>query len=166
MDNLNDFKIMLTALITALMGLMGWQGVLLLAWVVLMLVDYISGTWAAKRLGNWSSAAARDGVMHKGGMVLVVLAAGLTDLVLGAAWEHLGLLDFQWPWLVLALVLMWYCLTEVGSILENAGKMGAPVPEWFAATLDAGLHIVDQKGEQIADKIAEDKREQEGIEHG
>lgn len=166
MDNLNDFKIMLTAGITALMGLMGWQGVLLLAWVVLMLVDYISGTWAAKRLGNWSSAAARDGVMHKGGMVLVVLAAGLTDLVLGAAWEHLGLLDFQWPWLVLALVLMWYCLTEVGSILENAGKMGAPVPEWFAATLDAGLHIVDQKGEQIADKIAEDKREQEGIEHG
>lgn len=166
MDNLNDFKIMLTALITALMGLMGWQGVLLLAWVVLMLVDYISGTWAAKRLGNWSSAAARDGVMHKGGMVLVVLAAGLTDLVLGAAWEHLGLLDFQWPWLVLALVLMWYCLTEVGSILENAGKMGAPVPEWFAATLDAGLHIVDQKGEQIADKIAEDKREQEGMEHG
>ena len=166
MDNLNDFKIMLTAGITALMGLMGWQGVLLLAWVALMLIDYISGSWAAKRLGNWSSAAARDGVMHKGGMVLVVLAAGLTDLVLWVAWEHLGLLDFQWPWLVLALVLMWYCLTEVGSILENAGKMGAPVPEWFAATLDAGLHIVDQKGEEIADMIADDKREQEGMEHG
>ena len=166
MDNLNEFKIMLTAGITALMGLLGWQGVLLLAWVVLMLADYISGTWAAKRLGNWSSAAARDGVMHKGGMVLVVLAAGLTDLVLGAAWEHLGILEFEWPYLVLALVLMWYCLTEIGSILENAGKMGAPVPEWFAAALDAGLHIVDTRGEEIADKIAEDKREQEGIEHG
>lgn len=166
MDNLNEFKIMLTAGITALMGLMGWQGVLLLAWVVLMLIDYISGTWAAKRLSNWSSAAARDGIMHKGGMVLVVLAAGLTDLVLGAAWERLGLLAFDWPYLVLTLVLMWYCLTEVGSILENAGKMGAPVPEWFASALDAGLHIVDQKGEEIADKIAQEKREQEGIENG
>lgn len=166
MDNLNELKIMLTAAITAVMGLLGWQGMLLLAWVALMLADYISGSLAAKRTGSWSSRAARDGVMHKGGMVLVVLAAGLTDLVLGTAWEHLGLFDFQWPWLVLALVLMWYCLTEIGSILENAGKMGAPIPGWFAAALDAGLHIVDSKGEEIAEKIAEEKREQEGIENG
>lgn len=165
MDKLNDFKIMLTAGITAVMGLLGWQGVLLLGWVMLMLIDYISGTWAAKRLGNWSSKVARDGVMHKGGMILVVLAAGLTDLVLGAAWEQLGL-GWEWPYLVLALVLMWYSLTEVGSILENAGKMGAPIPAWFAATLDAGLHIVEQQGEEITDKIAQDKREQEGIEDG
>lgn len=163
MDNLNELKIMLTAAITAVMGLLGWQGMLLLAWVALMLADYISGSLAAKRTGDWSSRAARDGVMHKGGMVLVVLAAGLTDLVLGTAWEHLGLFDFQWPWLVLALVLMWYCLTEIGSILENAGKMGAPIPGWFAAALDAGLHIVDSKGEEIADKIAQEKREQEGV---
>ena len=166
MDNLNELKIMLTAAITAVMGLLGWQGMLLLAWVALMLADYISGSLAAKRTGSWSSRVSKDGVMHKGGMVLVVLAAGLTDLVLGTAWEHLGLFDFQWPWLVLALVLMWYCLTEIGSILENAGKMGAPIPGWFAAALDAGLHIVDSKGEEIADKIAQEKREQEGIENG
>lgn len=166
MDNLNDVKIMLTGALWAFVGLIGWQGVLLLAWVVLMMVDYISGTWAAKRLGNWSSAAARDGVMHKGGMVLVVMAAGLADLVLGAAWEELDLMAFEWPYLILALVLMWYCLTEVGSILENAGKMGAPVPEWFAATLDAGLQIVDSKGGEVADLIAQDKREEEGVENG
>ena len=163
MDNLNEFKIMLTAGITAVMGLLGWQGLLLLGWVALMLLDYISGTWAAKRLGNWSSQAARDGVMHKGGMVLVVMAAGLADLVLGAAWDRLGLMSFEWPYLVLTLVLMWYCLTEVGSILENAGKMGAPIPEWFAAALDAGLHIVDSKGEEVADLIAQEKGEQEGV---
>ena len=163
MDNLNDFKIMLTAGITAVMGLLGWQGVLILGWVSLMLIDYISGSWAAKRQGNWNSKAARDGIMHKGGMILVVMAAGLTDVVLGAAWDQLGM-GFKWPFLILALVVMWYCLTEVGSILENAGKMGARVPEWFAATLDAGLHIVDSKGEEIADKIGQDKREQEGIE--
>lgn len=166
MDNLNDFKIMLTTGLWALVGLLGWQGVLLLAWVGLMLLDYLSGTWAAKCQGNWNSATARDGVMHKGGMVLVVMAAGLADMVLGVAWEQLGLMDVEWPWLVLALVLMWYCLTEIGSILENAGKMGAPVPEWFAATLDAGLHIVDSKGEEVADLIAKDKREQEGVENG
>lgn len=166
MDNLNEFKIMLTAGITAVLGLLGWQGVLLLGWVLLMLLDYASGWLAAKKTGTWKSQIARDGIMHKGGMVLVVMAAGLADLVLGAAWDRLGLLSFEWPCPVLALVLMWYCLTEVGSILENAGKMGAPIPEWFAATLDAGLHIVDSKGEEIADKISQDKREEEGIENG
>lgn len=166
MDNLNEFKVALTACITAVMGLLGWQGVLLLGWIVLMAADYISGTLAAKKQGTWNSQAARDGVMHKGGMVMVVFAAGLADLVLGAAWEQMGLLSFEWPYLILTLVLMWYCLTEVGSILENAGKMGAPIPAWFAAALDAGLRIVDQEGEEIADKINQDKREQEGIENG
>ena len=166
MDNLNEIKIALTAGLTAALGLLGWQGVLLLGWVLLMCLDYASGWMAAKKTKTWKSEKARDGIMHKGGMVLVVMAAGLADLVLGAAWEELDLMAFEWPYLILALVLMWYCLTEVGSILENAGKMGAPIPEWFAAALDAGLHIVEQQGGEIADKINADKREQEGIENG
>ena len=166
MDNLNEFKVMLTGLLWALLGALGWQGVLLLGWVILMFLDYASGWLAAKKTGTWKPEKARDGIMHKGGMVLVVAAAALTDLILGVAWEQMGLIDMEWPYLVLALVLMWYCLTEVGSILENAGKMGAPVPEWFASTLDAGLHIVDNKGGEVADLIAQNKREQEGIENG
>ncbi len=162
MDNLNEFKIALTGAVWALLGLFGWQGILLIAWLVLMCIDYGSGTLAAKRLGNWSSQAARDGVMHKGGMVLVVAAAGIADLVLWAVCDKLPM-SWEWPVLVLPLVLVWYILTEIGSILENAGKMGAPIPGWFAAALDAGLHIVEAQGEEIADKIAQDKRGQEGI---
>ena len=166
MDNLNEAKIMLTGAVLAVVGLIGWQGVLVLAWVLLMCLDYASGWMAAKKTKTWKSEKARDGIMHKGGMVLVVAAAGLADAVLWVAWEQIGLMNVEWPWLVLALTLVWYCLTEIGSILENAGKMGAPVPEWFAATLDAGLHIVDSKGEEVADLIAQEKREQEGVENG
>lgn len=162
MDNLNEVKVGLTAALFAAAGFLGWQGILLIAWLVLMCIDYGSGTLAAKRLGNWSSQAARDGVMHKGGMVLVVAAAGIADLVLWAVCDKLPM-SWEWPVLVLPLVLVWYILTEIGSILENAGKMGAPIPGWFAAALDAGLHIVEAQGEEIADKIAQDKREQEGI---
>lgn len=161
MDNLNEFKLALTGAVWALLGALGWQGVLLLAWVLLMCLDYASGWMAAKKTRTWKSEKARDGIMHKGGMVLVVAAAGLADAVLWVAWEQVGLMNVEWPWLVLALTLIWYCLTEIGSILENAGKMGAPVPEWFAATLDAGLHIVDSKGEEVAGLIA-----QEGSENG
>lgn len=158
--NLNEVKIGLTAAIWAAVGVIGWQGILLISWIVLMLIDYISGTWAAKRQGNWNSQTARDGVMHKGGMVLVVFAAGLTDLVLWAIWDKLPM-SWEWPFLTLVLVVVWYCLTEVGSILENAGKMGAPIPQWFAAALDAGIHIVDQQGESIADKLAQDEQEED-----
>lgn len=163
MGNLNEFKITLTAALFAAGSFLGWQGIMLLVWVALMLVDYLSGTLAAKASGSWSSRIAREGIMHKGGMVLVVLVAGLADLVLCAVCEQIPL-GIDWPVLVLPLVLMWYILTEIGSILENAGKLGAPVPKWFAAALDAGLHIVDQQGDQIADRMAEDKREEEGIE--
>ena len=166
MDNLNEFKIMLTGALMALVGLLGWQGMLLLSWVLLMGVDYASGWLAAKKTKTWKSEKARDGVMHKGGMVLVVLASALTDLVLWVAWEHIGMFTAEWPWLLMALTVAWYCLTEIGSILENAGKMGAPVPAWFAATLDAGLQIVDSKGEAVADLLAQDKREREGTENG
>ena len=165
MDNLNELKVGLTAAMFAVTGFLGWQGILLIAWVILMLIDYASGTWAAKRLKTWNSQAARDGVMHKGGMVLVVAAAGITDLVLWAVCDKLPM-SWEWPVLVLPLVLVWYILTEIGSILENAGKMGAPIPGWFATALDAGLHIVEAQGEEIADKIAQDKREQEGIDNG
>lgn len=163
MDNLNEFKVALTGAVWAVVGLLGWHGILVLAWIVLMCLDYISGSLAAKCLGNWSSRVARDGVMHKGGMMLTVMAAGLADLVLWAVCDKVGL-PFEWPCLAVVLVLVWYCLTEIGSILENAGKMGAPIPKWFAAALDAGLHIVDQQGEEIVDKINQDKRDQEGIE--
>lgn len=163
MGNLNDFKISLTAALFAVGSFLGWQGIMLLVWVALMLVDYLSGTLAAKTAGNWSSRIAREGIMHKGGMVLVVLVSGLADLVICAVCEQIPL-GIDWPVLVLPLVLMWYILTEIGSILENAGKLGAPVPKWFAAALDAGLRVVDSQGEEIAGRIAEDKREQEGIE--
>ena len=33
------------------------------------------------------------------------------------------------------MVLVWYILTELGSVLENAAAMGAPVPEFLIRIL-------------------------------
>ena len=164
MDKLNDLKLAMTGAVMAAAGFLGWKGILLIAWVILMLIDYGSGTWAAKCQGNWSSRVAREGIMHKAGMVLVVAVAAIADLVLCVACEKLPI-TWEWPMLLLLLVLVWYILTEIGSILENAVKMGADVPEWFIKAMDGGLKVVDGKGGEIADKIAGDKREQEGVEY-
>lgn len=111
-----------------------------------MALDYLSGTMAACRAGEWSSAVARDGLWHKGGMILVVVVAAVADGAMAVLCDNLPL-EMAWPGVVLPLVLAWYILTELGSILENAVKMGAAVPPWLVKLLKAGLDAVDSKVE-------------------
>ena len=46
------------------------------------------------------------------------------------------------------LVLVWYCITELGSIIENAVLMGAPVPAWLTKLFQIGLNGADGSGER------------------
>ena len=123
----------------------GWLGWLVLAWVGCMVLDWISGSAAAAAKGNWSSAMARAGIWHKGGMILVVLVAAVTDCVLGMAVEHLPALEIRYTVLVLPVILVWYIFTELGSIAENATAMGAPVPAWFTALLASGKQAAEEQ---------------------
>lgn len=116
----------------------GWLGWLVAVWVVCMALDWVSGSAAAAAKGRWSSAAARAGIWHKGGMILVVTVAALADCVLGVAVEHLPMLGLDYTVLVLPVTLVWYIFTELGSIAENATDMGAPVPDWLTKLLAAG----------------------------
>ena len=154
-ERLTAIKAAMAAFFTALGAFLGWQGVMALIWLVAMALDYISGTLAAWLCGEWSSTVARDGLKHKGGMVLVVAVAGLADITLSIICGHLPV-EMTWPVLVLPLVLAWYILTELGSILENAVKMGAPIPAWLMKLLTVGLKAIDKKAESIkSEAIAE-----------
>lgn len=133
---------------------------------VLMLADWITGTRAAKRAGNWSSKAAREGFDHKIGALVVLIVAFMADLVFREAAEMMPWEVPAWPFLWMSLVEVWYCFTEAGSILENCVKMGVSVPKWFMAAISAGTAVMDKTGEEAADLIAKDKREQEGIDNG
>lgn len=133
---------------------------------VLMLADWITGTRAAKRAGNWSSKAARDGFDHKIGALVVLIVAFMADLVFREAAEMMPWEVPAWPFLWMSLVEVWYCFTEAGSILENCVKLGVPVPKWFMAAISAGTAVMDKTGEEAADLIAKEKREQEGTEDG
>ena len=150
-DNLTAIKAAIAAFFTAASAFLGWQGVLFFVWVAAMLLDYISGSVAACMDGEWSSAVAREGLKHKGGMILVVAVAGLADITLSVVCDHLPV-EMVWPVLVLPLVLAWYILTELGSILENAMKMGAPIPAWLGKLLKAGLKAIDSKVDPETDE--------------
>ena len=148
-DNLMGFKASIAAFFTALGAFLGWQGIMAVVWVALMALDYITGTAAACHAGEWSSKTAREGLWHKSGMIIVVIVAAIADGVMAVICTNLPL-TMVWPGLILPLVLAWYIITELGSILENAVKMGAPVPEWLVKLLKASLELVDGAGEDAA----------------
>lgn len=147
-NRFTEWKLSITAFITALSALLGWQGILILLWLSVMTLDYISGSLAAWMRGEWSSAVARSGIRHKAGMIFVVIVAALADITLMILCSQLPL-EISWPVLVLPLVLAWYILTELGSILENAVKLGAPIPEWLRKILSVGLSIINAKGNEF-----------------
>jgi len=143
-DKATEIKAAITAVIAFLSALWGWLGWVIIIWIAAILLDYISGSMAARREKNWSSAIARDGLWHKAGEIFAVLAAALCDIALKVIMESSGItLPFEFTAFVTPIVLMWYILTEVGSIIENCGRLGAPVPSWFKSKVDNAKGAID-----------------------
>lgn len=157
MQTVTEIKLAITAMVGALSAVWGWMGWLVVGWVVCMAIDYISGSAAAAKAGEWSSSKARDGIWHKAGMVVVVLVSAGADMLLAIVVERIPAiqLPFELGGLLCPVVLVWYIVTELGSITENAMAMGAPVPNWLSRLLAAGKNAVDAAG----DALAPDKEE-------
>lgn len=146
MDNNSVFlavKAAIVGIFGAFGAAFGWLGWLVLAWVLCMVVDYISGSSAAMKAGQWSSAKARGGIWHKAGMIVVVIVAAVADNVLALVVASIPGISIEYTVLLLPMVLVWYILTELGSILENAAAMGAPVPQFLIRVLAAAKDTVE-----------------------
>lgn len=156
-ENLVAVKATMTAALSAVAMFLGWRVIMLLVWVVLMALDYLSGTLAARQNGTWKSAMAREGIGHKAGMILIVVVCMIADFVILLACENLpyDVIRFHWPVVIFPLVTMWYIITEIGSIIENAMEMGATVPAWLPKLLNATLKAVDTVGESALDGAAD-----------
>lgn len=150
-ENLVTLKAGMTAFFSALTMFLGWRVIMLLVWVVLMALDYLSGTLAARQTGTWKSSMAREGIGHKVGMVMIVAVCAIADFAIALACQHLphDVINFHWPFLIFPVVVMWYIITEIGSIIENAMEMGAKVPAWLPMLLNATLKVVDNVGEEV-----------------
>ena len=154
-DNALSVKLLLTGVIAAGSAVWGWLGWLIILWCLCMALDYITGSLAAMKEGKWSSDAAREGLWHKGGMIFAVLGAALTDAALTLILRS-GVVKFPFDGsvLVTVIVLAWYTLTELGSMLENAAKLGDNVPPWLLKFLKIAKKTVDDAGEALAGKDA------------
>ena len=82
------------------------------------------------------------------GRHLFVIAVGMViDYVII---QTSGVLGFNLPNTMLSLlVTVWYMLNEALSITENAGRMGAPVPEWLMKYIAALKNKIDSSRENV-----------------
>lgn len=158
-DKATEIKAAITAIIAFVTTLIGWRGIAVLVWLCCILLDYVAGTLAAKRENNWSSAIARDGLWHKLGEIFAVLVAALCDIALGVVIEGTGLnLPFDISSFITPVVLTWYILTEIGSIIENCGRLGAPIPKWFKQYVDKAKNTIDTQQGAVPEPEAEDEK--------
>lgn len=93
----------------------GWSSLLsiLLAFVV---IDYITGVAAAAKEGKLNSTVGGWGIAKKVSIFVIVAVAHLVDTALGDA--HL----FR------DAAVFFYISNELLSLLENSGRLGAPIP--------------------------------------
>ena len=149
---IDNFKAAALALFGLLTGLWGWLGWLVMGWICCMALDYLTGSLAAAKEGDWSSGKAREGIWHKGGMIVVVMVAAGADMLISLVLANLPVLDLpiQYPGLVCPVVLVWYIVTELGSMAENAATMGAPVPQWLVKLLAMSKNAVDSAGDKLS----------------
>lgn len=150
-DTLLTTKATITAFFTAVGMMLGWKGIMALAWAALLALDYITGTFAAMKAGEWCSKKAREGAWHKAGAMIVVIVAAIADGIMLVICGNIPVLNITWPGMILPLVLAWYIITELGSILENAIKLGANPPAWLTKILAASLKAVENMGETATD---------------
>lgn len=129
-----EIKAFISAILAFLTALWGWLGWAVIILIICMALDWITGSWAARAHGEWSSSVARAGLWHKLGEIVALLVAALCDIaitvILNTAAVDL-LRGWEYGNYMTLLVAVWYTFTELGSVVENVDKLGAPVPGWL-----------------------------------
>lgn len=122
---------------------------------VMMVLDYITGMLASKRESlehpddpayGWNSKRGAEGIIKKVGYLCVVVVAMAVDYIILHVAAEAGI-TISLKALFGLLVAVWYVLNELLSIIENAGRMGAPVPEWLVKYVAVLKNKIDSHGE-------------------
>ncbi len=120
----------------------------------LMAVDYVTGMLASKaesldhpgdKKYGWDSKKGARGILKKVGYMAVIAAAIVLDYMIMAMAGQMGL-GVQKSAFFGLLATAWYILNELLSITENAGRMGANVPDWLMRYIAALKDKIDDKG--------------------
>ena len=114
----------------------GWDG-MLIALVVLMALDYITGVMCAIADHKLSSSVGFKGICKKVFILMLVGVANIVDVHVVGSGSALR-----------AAVICFYLSNEGVSILENAGHIGLPIPEKLKVVLEQLHGRTDEKKDE------------------
>ncbi|WP_040365449.1 phage holin family protein [Bacillus coahuilensis] len=108
----------ISVLLSVFMFLFGGWSYLLSILVAAMLVDYISGIIASGINGELSSSYGFKRIGRKGLIFAVIAVANFADQLSGSG-----------STMIRDVVIIFYLINELISIIENAGRAGVPIPQ-------------------------------------
>lgn len=145
-----SIQLLATGVVAYLSQKLGVTFYLLGLLLVLMVIDYVSGMAASaveaidhpddKHYG-WSSKKGAKGIAKKVAYLCVIAVSMVIDYIVI---RTSGVLGVALPNTMLSLLVsVWYLLNEALSIIENAGRIGAPVPNWLMKYIAALKDKID-----------------------
>lgn len=162
-SNLVELKAMIAAAFAAIAGFLGWFGIMVVLYSVAMALDFITGSWRAMKRGEWNSRRAREGANEKFGSVIVVGVAGMVDIMISLILKNFPSIPLPFSAVFCLLAIVWYTLTEFGSIIENLGEIGVHIPKFLRKALSVFQASVDKiaDGAMGEDHEPEEKKQEE-----
>lgn len=155
---MKQMKVMVTAVVSALMGWLGILAVPVFLLVGCNVADYITGLLAAPyRTEQVSSYKGIRGIIKKVCMWLLVLVGACMDILINYAVECVGI-SITLPFMVATVVAVWLIANEIISILENIIDIGVPLPPFLLPIVKHIKQAVEDKA-QIEDEAEEERGE-------
>lgn len=130
-----------------------WQVLILLT--VMMVLDYGAGLAASMKEAledpdnpdkGWSSKKGKIGIFKKLGYIIAVSVAMAADFLIFRMAEQIGMMIPTGTFFGI-LTAVWFVLNELLSLIENAGRMGAPIPDFLRHVIATLKSSVERKGD-------------------
>ena len=125
----------------------------LIALTFVVAVDYLTGMAKAWIKGELSSRVGIKGIIKKVSYYVIVVVAGVMDLLISNGLKSIGV-DYHLPFMLAAVVIVWLIINELISILENVEEIGGPKVPFLSKLLSRLKKTTEQKGEEAATAAA------------
>lgn len=151
MEQVNNVKIMIIAIGSALSSLLGVLAFPCVLMITSNLVDYATGLIASKfRNQDINSYRSIRGIFKKIAMWLLVVVGAIVDEVIKYSTAQIGL-DIKISFLIASIVSVWITCNEIISILENIQDIGVPIPKFLKPLVKNIRSQVESKADILED---------------
>lgn len=127
-------KVNLTLVFTLLANMLGGYDTILSLLVSLIVADLVTGTLYAIMTKSLSSTEMRNGIIRKLLIFVVIYTAVCIDnVIIDVTGNFITLWGRECP--IRSLFIVYSCIEEGISLVENLSNIGVPIPKWLKGIL-------------------------------